>query len=109
VTNVFGPTLIRNFGFDKYKTTLLNMPFGILQTIAILIGCYAATKFRMKSIVLIGLMILVVAGLVMQYTEGTRPAANFRQAVALSGYYLMAFLFGGNPIIVSWCVYLIPC
>lgn len=103
VTNVFGPTLIRNFGFDPFVTTLLSMPFGALQTIAILIGCYCAYKFRIKSAVLTGLMIIVVAGCVMIYTQAVNPA-NFKQGVALGGYYLLAFLFGGNPLIVSWMV-----
>lgn len=93
VTNVFGPTLIKNFGFDKYITTLLTMPFGFLQTVAILIGCYCATKFKVKSAVLVGLMSIVVAGSAMLYYEGT--SGNFRQGVALAGYYLLSMLFGG--------------
>lgn len=38
----------------------------------------------------------------MIYIEGI--ADNFKASVALGGYYLMAFLFGGNPLIVSWIV-----
>ena len=38
----------------------------------------------------------------MIYVEGT--STNFKSSVALGGYYLMAFLFGGNPIIVSWMI-----
>lgn len=38
----------------------------------------------------------------MIYVEGT--SNNFQQNVALGGYYLLAFLFGGNPIIVSWMI-----
>jgi hypothetical protein len=78
------------------------MPFGALQTIAILCGCYAAAKFKIKSAVLAGMMCLVVAGCAMIYVEGT--ASHFNRSVALGGYYLMAFLFGGNPLIVSWIV-----
>jgi hypothetical protein len=69
------------------------MPFGFLQTVAILIGCYCATKFRIKSAVLVGLMSIVVAGSAMLYYEGT--SGNFRQGVALAGYYLLSMLFGG--------------
>lgn len=32
------------------------------------------------------------------------PAAPNEQAPLLVGYYLLAFLFGGNPLIVSWIV-----
>lgn len=94
------------------------MPFGALQTIAILIGCFAAYRLRLKSAVLSALMVLVcdamsrllhslltpqvVAGCAMIYVEGT--STDFKSSVALGGYYLMAFLFGGNPIIVSWMI-----
>lgn len=80
------------------------MPFGALQTIAILIGCYCATKFRIKSAVLTGLMVIVLGGCIMIYTQGAGARENFKQNVALGGYYLLAFLFGGNPLIVSWMV-----
>jgi hypothetical protein len=80
------------------------MPFGALQTIAILIGCYCATKLRIKSAVLTALMVIVVGGCVMIYTQSAGSRANFKQGVALGGYYLLAFLFGGNPLIVSWMV-----
>ena len=78
------------------------MPFGALQTIAIVLGCMVAAKFRIKSLALTGLMIIVVAGSSMLYSQGT--SSNFSQPVALAGYYLLAFLFGGNPIIVSWMI-----
>lgn len=98
VTNVFGPTLIRRFGFDVYRTTLLSMPFGALQTIAILIGCYCAYKVRIKSAILAALMAIVVAGCGMVYSQGASFVATgqFQQGIALAGYYLMAFLFGGK-------------
>jgi MFS family permease len=102
VTNAFGPTLIANFGFDKYVTALLNMPFGALQFICILVASYAAAKWKFKAPVLAAFMVPVVAGLAMLYAEGI--SSTFRQPVALTGYYLLAFLFGGNPLIVSWMV-----
>ena len=86
----------------SFSTTLLSMPFGALQTIAILIGCFAAYRIKLKSAILAILMALVVAGCAMIYVEGN--ATNFNRSVGLGGYYLMAFLFGGNPIIVSWMI-----
>ena len=41
-----------------------------------------------------------IAGLGLLYGQGV--SANFNQGAALGGYYLLAFLFGGNPLIVSW-------
>ncbi|WWC59273.1 uncharacterized protein I303_101823 [Kwoniella dejecticola CBS 10117] len=102
VTTYFGPSLLGQFGFNKYITALLNMPFGFLQFLAILSGCYAAQKFKLKSAVLAVYVIPVIIGLVLLYVEGT--AAVFKTAPAMVGYYLLSFLFGGNPIIVSWMV-----
>ncbi|WVQ69233.1 uncharacterized protein L199_007450 [Kwoniella botswanensis] len=102
VTTYFGPSLLGQFGFDKYITALLNMPFGFLQFLAILSGCYAAQKFKIKSAVVAVYVIPVIVGLVLLYVEGT--ASVFKTAPAMVGYYLLSFLFGGNPIIVSWMV-----
>lgn len=104
VTNVFGPTLIKGFGFGPSVSTLLNMPFGALQFIFIILSSYAAVKWRIKSAVLAGFMIPVIVGLALLFNEawnGTHGGV-FRQGPGLAGYYLLAFLFGGNPLIVSW-------
>jgi len=102
VTNAFGPTLIANFGFDSYTTTLLNMPFGFLQFSCILLASFLAQKAHLKSPLLIAFMIPVVIGLALLYVEAS--GKTFHQGPALAGYYLLAFLFGGNPLIVSWVV-----
>jgi hypothetical protein len=31
VSFTFGPLILSSFGFDKYRSTLLNIPFGALQ------------------------------------------------------------------------------
>lgn len=102
VTNAFGPTLINGFGFDKYITALLNMPFGFLQFVCILAASYAVQKFKWKAPVLAAFIVPVIIGLVLLYTQAA--GATFNQNTALGGYYLLAFLFGGNPLIVSWMV-----
>jgi predicted MFS family arabinose efflux permease len=102
VTNAFGPTLIANFGFDAYTSTLLNMPFGALQFICIILASYLAQKFKLKSAILVAFMIPVVVGLALLYVEAA--GKTFHQGPALAGYYLLAFLYGGNPLIVSWMV-----
>lgn len=100
VTNAFGPTLIKGFGFDAGITTLLNMPFGVLQFLCIIAASYAAQVWRIKSAVLAIFVVPVIAGLVLLYVEAT--SSSFSQGPALAGYYLLAFLFGGNPLIVTW-------
>ena len=101
VTNTFGPLILGGLGFDKYITTLLNIPFGFLQILVILGSSYAAQKAKLKSAVLTCLCLPVVAGLAVLFTVGRGKS---HQAPLLVGYYLLAFLFGGNPLIVSWIV-----
>lgn len=105
VTNTFGPLILKGLGYTPYTTSLLNMPFGALQFIVILLASYLAQKCRLKGIVLATFMLPVVAGLAMLYVlprakSGTSPD----QGSLLAGYYLLAFLFGGNPLIVTWIV-----
>lgn len=101
VTNVFGPLILSGLGFDKYRTTLLNMPFGALQFICILLGSYLAQKARMKGVIFALFILPVVAGLGILYGV---PRDNSAQGALMAGYYLLAFLFGGNPLTVTWIV-----
>jgi hypothetical protein len=101
VTNTFGPLILKGLGYDKYKTSLLNMPFGALQIIVILSASFAAQKAKLKSPILAAFMLPVIAGLVMLYVLSRDKS---EQAPLLVAYYLLAFLFGGNPLIVSWIV-----
>lgn len=99
VTNVFGPLILSGLGYDNYITTLLNIPFGGAQVAAILLASYAAYKAKVKSGILVALVFPVIAGLSILYAI---PRAN--DALLLFGYYLLPFLFGSNPLIVSWII-----
>jgi MFS family permease len=99
VTNTFGPLILSGLGFDKYITSLLNMPFGAVQLIIILLACYAAQRSKLKAPVLLVLVLPVIVGLAMLYT-----IPRGQTGALLGGYYLLAFLFGSNPLIVSWIV-----
>jgi predicted MFS family arabinose efflux permease len=99
VTNTFGPLILSGLGYDEYKTSLLNMPFGALQFLVILIASYLAQKCRLKGAILASFMLPVIAGLAVLYT-----IPRDQSAPLLVGYYLLAFLFGGNPLIVTWIV-----
>jgi hypothetical protein len=101
VTTTFGPLILSGFGFDRYITSLLNMPFGAVQIIIIILASYAAQKSRLKFPILIALFLPDVAGLAMLYVL---PRTNANQAALLASYYLLAFKFGGNPLIISWIV-----
>jgi predicted MFS family arabinose efflux permease len=101
VSNTFGPLILAGIGFDKYKTSLLNIPFGVLQFLTILLGSWAAAKCRLKSIVLAAFMIPVVIGIALLYAL---PRTGSEEAPLMVGFYLFSFLFAGNPLIVSWMI-----
>lgn len=99
VTNTFGPLILDGLGFDKYTTSLLNIPFGALQYLVILAVAYAAVKFRYKSLTLGTILLPIIVGLVILFTVA-RTAGH--TGVLLVGYYLLSFLFGCNTLIVAW-------
>ncbi|RAL07342.1 putative MFS transporter [Aspergillus homomorphus CBS 101889] len=101
VTNTFGPLILKGLGLGTDNVTLLNMPFGAVQVIIILLASYLAQKAKMKGVILAGLMLPVVAGLAMLYALPRDKSAN---GGLMAGFYLLAFLFGGNPLIVAWIV-----
>ncbi|KFY29515.1 hypothetical protein V493_02315 [Pseudogymnoascus sp. VKM F-4281 (FW-2241)] len=101
VTNVFGPLILEGLGMDKSITSLLNMPFGAVQFLVILVSSYAAQKAKLKGAVLLVLMLPVVVGLAVLYSL---PRNSAYLAPNLAAYYLLAFLFGGNPLLVTWII-----
>ncbi|KAJ5156354.1 hypothetical protein N7492_009157 [Penicillium capsulatum] len=101
VTNIFGPLILGGLNYDKYTTTLLTMPFGVMQFIMILLASYLAQTARVKGVILASFMLPVVAGLALLYAM---PRTQGAQGALLTGYYLLGFLFGGNPLIVTWIV-----
>ncbi|KAL1967176.1 hypothetical protein VTN77DRAFT_3467 [Rasamsonia byssochlamydoides] len=103
VTNTFGPLILNGLGYDPYTTSLLNMPFGALQFLVIVLASYLAQKARLKGAILAGFVLPVVAGLAILYAV-PRTNIHSHEPALLVGYYLLAFLFGGNPLIVTWIV-----
>ena len=101
VTNTFGPLILGGLGYDKYTTSLLSMPFGAMQFVVILLASYLAQTARIKGVILAAFMLPVVAGLALLYAV---PRTKSEQGPLLAGYYLLAFLFGGNPLIVTWII-----
>ncbi|TLD14185.1 uncharacterized protein PgNI_04431 [Pyricularia grisea] len=99
VTNTFGPIVVAGFGFDKYRASLLNIPFGLVQLIVILPSSWAAHRYRIKSAFLAIIMLPVLAGSIMLYVLDRKTVAPL-----LTAYYFLAFVYGGNPLIVSWMI-----
>ncbi|KZT50875.1 MFS general substrate transporter [Calocera cornea HHB12733] len=99
VTNTFGPLIISGLGYDPYISSLLNMPFGAVQLIVIFSSVWAAYNLKNKSYILMGICIPVIVGTGMLY--GLGRSSNLNGAL-LFAYYLLAFTFGGNPLILAW-------
>lgn len=99
VTNTFGPIILNSFGYDIYITSLLNIPFGAIQVLIILFASYAAQRAQLKGAVLAVLVLPVLVGLAELY-----GVPRSQRGVLLFGYYLLSFLFGANPLIVSWII-----
>ncbi|KKZ61369.1 hypothetical protein EMCG_04014 [[Emmonsia] crescens] len=101
VASVFGPLVLSSFGFDKFRSSLWNIPFGAVQAIVILASCWAAHQAKLKSMILAAFMIPVIVGAAMLYMLDRDPSDR---APLLIAYYLLACLFSGNPLIVSWII-----
>jgi MFS family permease len=99
MTTFFGPLILNSFGFDKYKATLLNIPFGALQCFAIFTAAWVTSRTRWKSATLGSLLVFILTGLVMLYVLPRDKAHN---PSLLVGYYFLAFVFGCFNVIVSW-------
>ncbi|KAF8315253.1 MFS general substrate transporter [Clavulina sp. PMI_390] len=99
VSSVFGPLILNGLGYSSYLTSLLNMPFGALQFILILSASYAAYSFKVKGPIFFVMMLPTLAGVAMLWGLGR---THSDQAPLLAAYYLIAFLFAGNPLLVSW-------
>ncbi|KAL2129463.1 hypothetical protein VTI74DRAFT_7784 [Chaetomium olivicolor] len=99
VAAAFGPLILRSFGFDHYRVTLLNIPMGALQFIVIFFVAWVATRTRWKSLTLLSIVAIILTGLVLLFL--LRRDKSHLPGL-LIGYYLLAFLLGCNNLTVSW-------
>ncbi|PGH32604.1 hypothetical protein GX50_04578 [[Emmonsia] crescens] len=92
------------------KTVLASINFGrhfgtsrlaLSRQIVILASCWAAHQAKLKSMILAAFMIPVIVGATMLYMLDREPSDRAPLVVA---YYLLACLFSGNPLIVSWII-----
>jgi len=99
-TSVFGPIILQSLvGFTADQAVLLNMPFGFLQWVAILIASWLAQRYQNKSAILFAWNVPVIVGVALLYAL---PKTKAYQGPLLLGYYLMSFLFSFNPLILAW-------
>ncbi|KAK3399565.1 major facilitator superfamily domain-containing protein [Sordaria brevicollis] len=100
VVNTFGPLILSGLGYDNYRTTLLNIPFGAVQYVVILGVAWTSVKVRSgKGVALLVVLMPILAGITVLYVL---PRDKSHTAPLLVGYYLLAFIFGCNTLVVSW-------
>ncbi|KAF2846928.1 MFS general substrate transporter [Plenodomus tracheiphilus IPT5] len=97
--STFGNLIIRDFGYTNFQSILFNIPFGVIQVVAILGSSYGATKFKRKGLAITVVAILPIIGTVMMLTVPRR-----HKGVLLFGYYLVSCLAAITPIIYTWHV-----
>lgn len=90
----FGPLIVNSFGFNKFNTILLNIPFGAVQIVATMGGAAFATWTKRKGPALAMLCIPPIAGcimlLVLEHTTSNRGPL-------LVGYYLVHLHLRSKP------------
>lgn len=99
VTNTFGPIVIAGFGFDSSRASLLNIPFGVVQVLVIMSSSWLAHRFSIKSVFLAVIMLPVLAGSIVLFVMDRKNVPPL-----LVAYYMLAFVFGGNPLLASWMI-----
>jgi predicted MFS family arabinose efflux permease len=100
VSSVFGSIILQNLaGFTPDQAVLLNMPSGALQFVSILAASYLAYRFKRKSPFLLGLVSIVIVGVALMVAL---PKTKENKGGLLAGYYLIAFVYAINPLLISW-------
>lgn len=83
----FGPLIVNSFGFDSFRTILLNIPFGAVQIFATMGGAWFATWMKRKDLALVLLCIPPIIGMVMLLCISHTPG---HRGPLLVGYYLVS-------------------
>ncbi|KAJ6124208.1 hypothetical protein N7471_011525 [Penicillium samsonianum] len=83
--SAFAPLIVNGFGFTKFESTLLGMPSGASQVLALLISGYLATRFQdIRHFLMIGGLLVALIGGVLIFAL---PESN--RIGRLLGYYLL--------------------
>lgn len=90
--STFGNLIIKSFGYGSFETILFNIPFGVIQVIAIVGGGWLATRFQRKGLVIVGFAIVSAIGTLLMIV-----VPREQKGVLLFGYYLVRGLLSSIP------------
>lgn len=99
VASAFGPLVLSDLGYDPQTTLLLNIPFGALQYMVVILVSSTAVKFRWQSLTLGMSLLPVIIGLIILFIVPRTPS---NKAVILVGYHLLTFIFGFSSLTIAW-------
>ncbi|KAK3321729.1 major facilitator superfamily domain-containing protein [Apodospora peruviana] len=95
----FGNLIIRDFGYSPFESILFNIPFGVIQIVAIIGSGWLATRFQRKGLVITGVAVLPCIGAIMMLAVPRTPG---NKGVLLFGYYLVSCMAAITPLIYAW-------
>lgn len=93
------PFVLKDMGVSVFTATLLNIPFGAFQYLIVLLVAWAVARLRWKSLTIGSMLLPIIIGLLVLWLVPRTPGYT---GVLLIGYYLLAFTFGCNTLIVAW-------
>lgn len=93
----FGNLIIRDFGYDAFTTILFNIPYGVLQVIAIVGAAALATKWKHTGYVITIASVFPTVGTIILLT-----VPRSQKGVLLFGYYLISVMTCLTPLIYAW-------
>lgn len=96
---IFGPLILRGFGFDRFNVMLVNIPFGVLQILWVFLAVWASERFNVKSIIILIGLIPSIVGTVLLLQTGRQPGD---QPTLLVAFYLLSFTTAIGPVLYSW-------
>ncbi|KAJ6012181.1 hypothetical protein N7522_002536 [Penicillium canescens] len=95
--STFGSLIVKSFGFTSFQSILFNIPFGVIQVLAILITGWLATLTQRKGLVIAGVSVLPTIGTILMLTVPRK-----QKGVLLFGYYLVSTLASITPLLYAW-------
>jgi len=95
--STFGNLIVKSFGYSSFETILFNIPFGVIQIIAIMGSGWIATRTQRKGLVIAGIAIIPAIGTILMLTVPRQ-----HKGVLLFGYYLVSALAAITPLIYTW-------
>ncbi|KAF7591561.1 hypothetical protein BBP40_001441 [Aspergillus hancockii] len=95
--STFGNLIIKSFGYGSFQTILFNIPFGVIQVLAILGGGWLATRYERKGLVTVGFSMIAAVGTLLMLV-----VPREQKGVLLFGYYLVSCLAAVTPLVYAW-------